>query len=238
MNRDRNRQTGTTFESLEDRRLCSATLVGGTVRVEGTDAPETVTVSEFISNSELSMGVRFLRVNERIDRPFPLPDITRTTDFIKSQVARLRVNSFGGNDVITLNTTVGADVFAGGGSDMINGGSGNDNLNGDLAIAQGFDGEELGAVLWGTPGNDTIAGNAGNDVLRGGPFHDKLTGGAGSDAMYGEDGNDTLFARDGVGLEIVDGGLGFDTAHVDMMPFTLADRLFSIESLGTDTILA
>ena len=237
MNRDRNPHTASTFESLEDRRLCSATLVGSTVRVGGTDAPETVTVSEFVSNSELSLGVRFVRVTERTDRPFPLPDITRTTDFVKSQVSRLRVNSFGGNDVITLNTTIGADVFAGGGSDVINGGSGNDNLNGDLAIVQGFDGEEIGAQLFGTPGNDTIAGNAGNDVMRGGPFHDKLTGGAGSDAMYGEDGNDTIFARDGVGLEIVDGGLGFDTAHVDMLPFTLADRLFSIESLGTDTIL-
>jgi hypothetical protein len=236
MNRDRNR-IGSTFESLEDRRLCSATLVGSTVRVGGTDAAENVTVSEFVSNSELSLGVRFLRVTERIDRPF-LPDIVRTTDFIKSQVTRVRVNSFGGNDVITLNTNVGADVFAGGGSDMINGGSGNDNLNGDLAILQGFDGEEIGAYLFGTPGNDTISGNVGNDVLRGGPAHDKLTGGAGSDAMYGEDGNDMIFARDGVGLEIVDGGLGFDTAQVDSIPFSLADRLFSIESLGTDTILA
>src|SRR6185503_9868229 len=68
MNRNRN-PVPTTFESLEDRRLCSATLVGSTVRVGGTDAAETVTVSEFVSNSELSLGVRFLRVKETINRP-------------------------------------------------------------------------------------------------------------------------------------------------------------------------
>ena len=237
MNRDRN-HIGTTFESLEERRLCSATLVGSTVRVGGTDAAETVTVSEFVSNSELSLGVRFLRVTETTKRPF-LPDITRTTDFIKSAVTRVRINSFGGNDIITLNTTVGADVFAGGGSDQINGGSGNDNLNGDLAIVQGFDGEEIGAQLFGTPGNDTINGNAGNDVLRGGPANDRLTGGSGLDAMYGEDGNDTIIARDNVGSEVVDGGAGFDTAQVDLaLPIGPRDNLFSIESLGIDVILA
>jgi Ca2+-binding RTX toxin-like protein len=228
MIRDRNR-TGTTFESLEDRRLCSATLVGGTVRVQGTDTAETVTVSEFVSNSELSLGVRFLRVSETIKRPF-LPDITRTTDFVKSGVTRLRINSFGGNDVITLNTTVGADVFAGGGSDVINGGAGNDNLNGDLAIVQGFDGEELGPQLFGTPGNDIINGNSGNDILRGGPADDRLDGGFGFDAMFGEAGNDRIFARDGVLGETVDGGSGFDNAQVDEDLFGIPrDNLFSID---------
>src|SRR4051794_34294974 len=119
MNRDQNR-TGTSFESLEDRRMFSTSLVGTTLRIEGTNASETVTVTEFDSNSELSLGVRFLQVTETTKRSF-LPDVTRRTIFEKSKVARLRVNSFGGNDVITLNTTVGADVFAGAGSDRITG---------------------------------------------------------------------------------------------------------------------
>jgi len=227
MNRNR---IGSTFESLEDRRLCSATLVGSTVRVGGTDAAETVTVSEFVSNSELSLGVRFLRVKETIDRPF-LPNITRTTDFVKSQVTRLRINSFGGNDVINLSSTsVGADVFAGGGHDLIYGSAGNDNLNGDLAIVQGFDGEELGPQLFGTPGNDIIYGNAGNDILRGGPADDRLDGGFGSDAMFGEAGNDRIFARDGVVGETVNGGTGFDNAQVDEDLFGIPrDNLFSID---------
>jgi Ca2+-binding RTX toxin-like protein len=231
MNRDRN-LTGTTFESLEDRRLCSATLVGGTVRVEGTNAREIVTVSEFVSNSEFSFGVRMLRVTERTDRPL-LPDVTRTTDFLRSSVTRLRVNSFGGNDVINLlSSPVGADVFAGGGSDQIMGSFANDNLNGDLAIVQGFDGEELGAQLFGTPGNDIIDGNAGSDVLRGGPADDRLSGGSGVDVMLGEAGNDTIFARDGNLNETVDGGTGFDTAQVDEDIFGIPrDRLLSIDSL-------
>ena len=229
MNRDRN-PIGSTFESLEDRRLCSATLVGSTVRVGGTDAPETVTVSEFVSNSELSLGVRFLRVKETIDRPF-LPDITRTTDFVRSNVTRLRINSFGGNDVINLSATgVGADVFAGGGHDVIYGSAGNDNLNGDLAIVQGFDGEELGPQLFGTPGNDVIYGNSGNDLLRGGPADDRLEGGFGFDAMFGEAGHDRIFARDGVIGETVDGGTGFDNAQVDEDLFGIPrDILISID---------
>jgi Ca2+-binding RTX toxin-like protein len=229
MNRDCNR-IGSTFESLEDRRLCSATLVGGTVRVQGSDAAEHITVSEFVSNSELSLGVRFLRVRETIDRPF-LPDITRTTDFVKSSVTRLRINSFGGNDVINLSATgVGADVFAGGGHDVIYGSAGNDNLNGDLAIVQGFDGEELGPQLFGTPGNDVIYGNAGNDILRGGPADDRLDGGFGFDAMFGETGNDRIISRDGVLGETVDGGSGFDNAQVDEDLFGIPrDNLFSID---------
>ena len=232
MNQDRN-LIGTTFEALEDRRLCSATLAaGGVVRVEGTDARELVTVSEFVSNSEFSFGVRFLRVRETIDRTF-LPDTTRTTDFVRSSVTRLRINSFGGNDVINLlSSPVGADVFAGGGSDQIMGSFANDNLNGDLAIVQGFDGEELGAQLFGTPGNDIIDGNAGNDVLRGGPGDDRLSGGSGIDAMFGEAGNDTIFARDGNLNETVDGGTGFDTAQVDEDIFGIPrDRLLSIDSI-------
>jgi Ca2+-binding RTX toxin-like protein len=231
MNRDRD-LIGSTFEPLEDRRLCSATLVNGVVHVEGTNDRELVSVSEFVSNSELSLGVRFLRVRETVDRLF-LPDVTRTTDFVRSSVTRLRVNSFGGNDVINLlSSPVGADVFAGGGSDQIMGSAFNDNLNGDLAIVQGFDGEELGAQLFGTPGNDIIDGNAGNDVLRGGPADDRLSGGAGVDAMFGEAGNDVILARDGNLFETVDGGTGFDTAQVDQDLFgSPRDRLFSIDSI-------
>lgn len=232
MNRESNR-TAAAFESLEDRRMCSVTLVNGVVRIGGTNAAETVTVSEFISNSELSLGVRFLQIRETTHRPF-LPDITRTTNVQHSTVTRLRVNSFGGNDVITLNTSIGADVYAGAGSDRVTGGSGNDNIFGDLSILQGFDGEEIGPGLLGTPGNDVLLGSVGNDLVNGNAGNDTIVGGAGADRMFGEAGNDFINAKDGRGFELVDGGGGFDTAHVDniVTTTTIRDQVFGVESLS------
>jgi Ca2+-binding RTX toxin-like protein len=225
MHRDRN-DSGGMFEQLEDRRLCSATLLNGVVRVEGSNYREEVTVSSYVSNSELSMGVRFLRVKEVSYQPFFT--VTRTSDFVAGQVSRLRVNSLGGNDVINLlQSPVGADVYAGGGHDQVMGSFTNDNIYGDLVFSA-----EFGGQLVGTPGNDILDGNAGNDIIYGGPADDRISGGYGFDAMFGESGNDSLYARDGVANEIVDGGTGFDYAQVDEELWGAPkDRLFSIDSI-------
>jgi Ca2+-binding RTX toxin-like protein len=228
VNSNRNPNSSACFESLETRRMFSASQVGGTVFIEGTNSAETVTVSEFISNSELSLGVRFLQIKETTHRPF-LPDITRTTNIQRSTVSRLRVNSFGGNDVITLNTSVGADVYAGAGSDRISGSSGSDRLFGDLSIVSDFDGREIGPGLLGTPGKDVMFGNGGNDLLQGGAGDDTLVGGAGFDRMLGEAGNDFINSRDGVGNEQVDGGAGFDIAQID--------NQFAITALVRDSVI-
>jgi Ca2+-binding RTX toxin-like protein len=242
MNRDCNR-SGTSFEALEGRRMYSAALRAGTVFIEETNANETVTVSEIVVNDEfLPPNTRFLKVTETTHRAL-LPDITRTTTFRKSLVSKLRVNAFGGNDVVTLNTTVPADVFGGAGNDRITGGSGNDNLFGDLSILQGFDGEEIGPGFRGTQGSDVILGNAGNDrieghgandVLRGGAGNDNITGGAGFDQMFGDADNDIILARDGVGNELVDGGTGLDSARIDFQHTTngpVVDDARNLETL-------
>ena len=71
----------------------------------------------------------------------------------------------GGND--TLNgpgLVVRMEAYAGGGNDIITGGTGND-------------------FLWGEAGDDTITGGGGDDVLVAGSGADILTGGAGNDTI-------------------------------------------------------
>jgi Ca2+-binding RTX toxin-like protein len=232
MNRDSN-QIGSTFETLEDRRLCSATVSGGVLRVQGTEGRDEVTVSEFVGSVK-GTAVRFVRVTEKTNVSFGFfdYDVTHTTDFIKSGVSRLRINSLGGSDLINLDTGLGADVFAGAGSDVINSSNGNDNLFADLTMVQNSLGQDLGLQLVGAPGNDIVHGGAGSDFIKGGPGDDRLEGGSGSDVVMGEEGNDTIFARDGILNEVVDGGAGFDTAQVDEDLFGIPrDKLFSIDSI-------
>jgi Ca2+-binding RTX toxin-like protein len=72
--------------------------------------------------------------------------------------------------------------------------------------------------LWGTSGNDTIAGNAsanvligkdGNDTIDAGGANDNAHGGAGTDTIDGGDGDDLLYGGDGD--DILAGGDGLDT---------------------------
>jgi hypothetical protein len=83
---------------------------------------------------------------------------------------------------------------ASGSPNVIEGGLGNDPLNG-------------------TAGNDRLYGHAGNDVLNGGAGNDFLRGGAGADTLNGGAGNDTLVydAAD----TLIDGGTGTDTLLID-----------------------
>jgi Ca2+-binding RTX toxin-like protein len=75
-----------------------------------------------------------------------------------------------GNDTLNGPTTSGA---FGNGSTTLNGGAGSDSLNG------GF----LGEVLSGSFGNDSLVGGGGDDTLRGGSDPDYLDGGDGFDTL-------------------------------------------------------
>lgn len=71
----------------------------------------------------------------------------------------------------------------------LNGGNGNDTLQGSL-------------------GNDMVLGGAGNDTLGGGDGNDMLNGGIGTDLLNGNFGNDTLDGSDG--NDKLDGSFGDD----------------------------
>lgn len=77
----------------------------------------------------------------------------------------------GGNDTILGSTAaVGLTVYAGGGTDLVEGSAQAD-------------------VLWGQAGTDTLRGGGGADVLVGGADADVLAGGAGNDALFGSSGS-------------------------------------------------
>jgi dipeptidyl aminopeptidase/acylaminoacyl peptidase len=80
----------------------------------------------------------------------------------------------------------------------------------DLLV--GTDGHD---VICGLGGDDTLLGMGGYDTLAGGDGNDYLAGGLGSDRLIGGPGDDTLDARDGGSPDVVQGGIGVDTAYVD-----------------------
>jgi|GEM_PF-3727019 len=89
-------------------------------------------------------------------------------------VQRLWIQTFGGNDVVTLHQlSLPTVVLSGAGADAVSTGSGNDFLDG----GDGADSLQSGA------GNDVVGGNAGDDVLTGGLGDDMLSGGDGTDRL-------------------------------------------------------
>ncbi|NES88312.1 hypothetical protein D5R40_26245 [Okeania hirsuta] len=79
--------------------------------------------------------------------------------------------------------------------DEINGGKGND-------------------VIQGLNGNDTLRGEEDNDVLHGGNGRDNLEGGIGNDALHGGEGTDNL-----------DGGIGYDLLYTGRLTNGQSDTL-------------
>ena len=92
-----------------------------------------------------------------------------------------------------INALGGIDSVQGGfGNDLVDGGVGNDSL-------------------YGQEGKDTLDGGDGNDSLFGGNFADTLNGGAGIDGLAGGTGDDLLDGGDDTVTDILSGGLGNDT---------------------------
>ena len=99
---------------------------------------------------------------------------------------------------LTLDETNGAlpraNLFGGGGNDVLTGGSGDDQL-------------------FGQAGNDTLLGKGGFDLLFGGDGNDTLTGGDADDQMFGQAGNDRMIWNPGDDTDLHEGGAGNDTAR-------------------------
>lgn len=113
--------------------------------------------------------------------------------FAAAGVSLIVVNGLGGNDHITIDSSIsiaaeingdaGNDhLSSGGGNDVLTGGPGNDHINGG-------GGDDL---IRGDAGNDKLAGDTGNDIVLGGPGNDNLSGGDGRDMLIGGLGNDHL----------------------------------------------
>ncbi len=169
------------------------------------------------------------------------------------------------NDTFLTPSNDGADVYTGGsGVDTISYAGRAAAVNVSLLLAQG-DGEpgendsvfsDMENVVGGN-GNDTLNGvspskllnTAGINTLNGGPGNDTLNGAGGSDTLIGGNDNDTfLMGTTADGADVIDGGLGIDTADYSRrtadLTFTLAsgaddgaagegDNLLNMENLTT-----
>lgn len=180
------------LEQLESRRHLSATLTNGTLRIDGTNGDDTVTLlaqREFTTHGTGALQL-IVRVND-------VPDVK----FTYGDVHNIEISGLLGNDRIEMGhfdnlVTDGPRVEI---PSMIDGGAGNDTIIGG----------DANDLLVGGRGNDNIDGGAGNDLLSGGDGKDKLHGQDGNDTLFGCAGNDGLSG--GLGADQFSGGRGSDT---------------------------
>lgn len=123
-----------------------------------------------------------------------------TRSFSADDVTQIVICGRNGNDVMTVatNITLSTILNAGGGDDVVFGGSGPDIILGE----NGHD------RLFGRSGNDDISGGGGNDRIYGGRGDDHLDGGSGRDRGYGGRGSDMIDG--GTGPDRLFGGFGAD----------------------------
>lgn len=179
------------LERLEDRDVPTTAALGtdGVLRVWGTESADAITVSE--TGGRLSVSGTDIYI-ESGWYSYSWPWV------YASGISTIQVFAGGGNDTVHLNhvTPITGAVFAGAGNDDVEGGPGENTLQGD----EGSDtlrGRGQADLLVGGAGNDFLHGNGGNDFLFGGDDHDILWGSSGTDYLNGSAGNDQLWGQDG-----------------------------------------
>lgn len=129
---------------------------------------------------------------------------------------QLEVHVLGGDDYFNGRGEGGAGLhFLG--PIVLTGGEGNESLLRGSSEPDSIDGGAGSDELRGQEGNDILFGGDGDDVLASGSENDMLSGGAGLDRLIASGGNDTTFADDGEADLEINGGPGFDTAHLDVI---------------------
>jgi Ca2+-binding RTX toxin-like protein len=132
------------IEELEGRRMLSASISGGILRVAGTKHADVIEVSR----SGSSIDVTINGVNKV---------------FNASGVTGVIVKAGGGNDLVRNRTSLPALLLGGAGNDTLVGGSGSDTISGGTGndVLSGGRGNDL---LNGDEGTDTITGGRGTDL--------------------------------------------------------------------------
>lgn len=191
-------------ESLESRAMLSATFDDGTgvLTLQGTERADVISVSKGRdAGSVVVRGVDGVK-----------------KDAVFTQVSAVVIETFGGNDKVSIGRGIRAPngalmsftVDVGNGNDSVDAGDGNDTIRGrdgnDTIRGRGGDDR-----IEGGNGNDSCNGEGGDDDLFGGAGVDSLAGGLGNDKMSGDDGNDLVSGDDGD--DSIQGGSGRDTLN-------------------------
>jgi Ca2+-binding RTX toxin-like protein len=164
------------IEQLESRQLLSAVaLSSGTLTITGNNTADHIEVQKRADKSQLKVEIN------GSERTFAL-----------SSVHKIVINALGGNDFVEFSGRDGGVKIP----SLINGGDGNDTLEGSQAndTINGGNGNDL---IEGKGGNDVLSGGAGNDLIEGGDGNDVINGDAGNDRLFGNNGNDKLSGGDG-----------------------------------------
>jgi Ca2+-binding RTX toxin-like protein len=182
---DVSRRRAASLETLETRRLLSASLSNGVLTLTGTEAAD-----NFYLNAAPGGKLGVYESGK--------PNVFFTLTSVKKIVAKLG----GGDDALFITAVVGtqpSSIDAGAGNDNITAGDGNDTIT----TGDGNDIVNAGG------GNDSVDTGAGNDQLAGGNGNDTLTAGAGVDLLSGGAGDDLLDG--GLGADKFNGNAGVDT---------------------------
>jgi Ca2+-binding RTX toxin-like protein len=138
---------------------------------------------------------------------------------------RLEVHLLDGDDYFNGRGESGAGLhFLG--PIVLTGGAGDESLLRGSSEPDSIEGGPGDDELRGQEANDTLEGGDGHDILAGGGENDTMVGGAGQDRLIGSSGDDTTFAHDDEADPEINGGPGFDVAHVDILdPVPLATEI-------------
>ncbi|MEM1060986.1 MAG: cadherin domain-containing protein, partial [Planctomycetota bacterium] len=161
----------------------------GVLTITGTGGVDTLTVLDHGGNIAVDDGAA-----------------VTSTGVATASITGLAVSALGGNDVVTVDDSLGSMIA------MIYGGSGDDVLRGGLGhyVIFGEDGDDElhggdgNDILIGGDGTDTLIGGAGADTLHGGLGDDRIEGLEGDDEIHGGNGRDSLFG--GTGDDVIHGG--------------------------------
>jgi hypothetical protein len=201
--------------TLEAREVPAAYLSGGSLVIDGTSGPDTVTVTETTG---------FIACVQVVQNG-------STQTFLRSSITtgQLYFRGYAGNDVFQMGCYLAAYADGGTGSDVLSGSPLGDTLiggasdehdaiygNGGNDVLSGGGGPD---EIRGGDGNDYVYGDAGNDTLRGGPGNDMVYGGDNDDYLYGDNnagdaggvGNDTLYGN--AGNDVLTGESGNDKLY-------------------------
>jgi Ca2+-binding RTX toxin-like protein len=200
-------------EGLEQRRLLSgAWLDGQTVRVEGTNGDDVVSIG-WRPGSNTTRGGYIVTINSDVyrfrrgtgDSGVQSFDIKLRRGDDSFEVTNpdevylpLAIYAGTGNDTVSGGLKRNL-VYGGTGDDSIQSFGKADTLYGEAGndTLQSGEGPAGGAYLDGGPDNDSLVGGDGDDEIHGAAGADTIEGNGGVDTLYGEQNNDLIHGGDG-----------------------------------------